>query len=448
MPEPEKSTQDQNDETEINLSKAMPITASLDETIRFTYKDVMETEVDKRYFLRRLKKELGHGKINFDVEMRNDDFFLKFDLAGSVFREEEIISVFKRFLSELMNARMWNAHTGRPMMYIHEKSGIPLIGHTAFGIIVRGTNVIEVRPISGCPLQCIFCSVDEGKNSKSRQMDYLVDPDYLFQEVQKIVEFLGPRGLEIHLSGQGEPTTYPYLAELITRLNSIEGIEEISLQTNGILLDEDGVLALEKAGLTRINLSLNCLNPRKARALAGTSNYDIEHVKKLIDIILRTKIKLHVSPIVVPRVNVDDMNEIIQYLKKMGLGRFYKAPLGIQNYLIYPLSRKVKGIKPWTWEEFHDFLHELEQKHAISSLILDKKRDFNMVKRKELPKPFRKGEVVMAEIKALGRIKGEILAVARNRIIQIIDGKKKVGSTVRIKIERTKNNIFTGRLIG
>jgi uncharacterized Fe-S cluster-containing radical SAM superfamily enzyme len=39
---------------------------------------------------------------------------------------------------------------------------IPLVGHIAFGVIDRGTNIIQVRPTSLCNLNCIFCSVDAG----------------------------------------------------------------------------------------------------------------------------------------------------------------------------------------------------------------------------------------------------------------------------------------------
>jgi len=42
---------------------------------------------------------------------------------------------------------------------------IPLFGCIAFGIIDRGTNVLQVRPISECPLACIFCSTDAGPYS-------------------------------------------------------------------------------------------------------------------------------------------------------------------------------------------------------------------------------------------------------------------------------------------
>ncbi|MHC1592024.1 MAG: radical SAM protein [Candidatus Helarchaeales archaeon] len=432
----------------LELTRALPIKIELDQALSITYRGVMKTSVDEKFFLRRMGKILKRADVKFELCPEGDSFFLEYWSEEQLPPSSRVIEAFKLVLSEAMEENLENAFTGRPMLYIRKETGIPLVGHTAFGIIVRGTNVIEVRPISGCPLQCLFCSVDEGRNSTTRQMDFMVDPDYLIEEAEKVASIIGNHGLEFHVSGQGEPTAHPYLPDIISGLARIKGVVEISLQTNGVLLDEERVKELKRAGLTRINLSLNCMKPQKARTLAGTQDYDLEHVKNLINVILNAGLKLHVSPIVIPKVSEEDMDEIISYMKKIGLEKFYKAPLGIQNYLIYPLSRKIKGIKPWKWERFYEFLKKLERKHGMTNLILDKKRDFNMEKRKELPKPLHRGEVVVAELKAPGRIKGELIAIARNRVIQVIGGKGKIGSRVRVKIERTKNNIYTGKIVG
>ena len=73
-----------------------------------------------------------------------------------------------------------NSLNNKAAIYIHKNSGIPLIGTAYFGLIDRGTNLIEIRPITSCNLNCIFCSVDEGPKSK-RRVDYVVEKDYLVQ---------------------------------------------------------------------------------------------------------------------------------------------------------------------------------------------------------------------------------------------------------------------------
>src|SRR3989338_539992 len=54
-----------------------------------------------------------------------------------------------------------NRMTHKLTTYIHRNSGIPLIGTNYFGIIDRGTNTIEVKPLTSCNISCIFCSVDK-----------------------------------------------------------------------------------------------------------------------------------------------------------------------------------------------------------------------------------------------------------------------------------------------
>ena len=80
-------------------------------------------------------------------------------------------------MSQSISEGLLNKTTNRRTYYITEPT--PLIGHTAFGLIDRGTNVIQVRGLSGCNISCPFCSVDEGIHSKSRKNDYYVDKDYL-----------------------------------------------------------------------------------------------------------------------------------------------------------------------------------------------------------------------------------------------------------------------------
>jgi uncharacterized protein len=74
---------------------------------------------------------------------------------------------------------------------ITEESGIPLIGSLYFGIIDRGTSLLQVRPSCGCNLNCPFCSVDAGPATKTRATSYEVEMEYLLGAVQEIARFKG-----------------------------------------------------------------------------------------------------------------------------------------------------------------------------------------------------------------------------------------------------------------
>jgi len=69
---------------------------------------------------------------------------------------------------------------------------------------------------------------------------------------------------------------------------------------------------------------------------------------------------------------------------------------------------------------------------------------FGMEKREFIPLAFRPGETVKAEVVLPGRIEGEMLAKARNRLIEVVGTKAGVGDRIRVKIVRTRHGIYIG----
>ena len=344
------------------------------------------------------------------------------------YSDEEIITYCE-------HKNIYNHITKRRMYYITKESGIPLIGHTAFGLIDRGTNLIQVRPCSGCNLNCIFCSVDEGI-SKTRVTDYMVDPDYLLEEFEKLAEFKRRHckgvKIEAHIDGQGEPFIYPYMIDLIKRLKDIADI--VSVQTNGTLLDERKINELE-GYLDRINLSINSLDGKKAKLLAGRADYDVDHVKSIAKEIADSEIDLLIAPVWVPKYNDEDIMEILEFGKRIGAGRIWK-PFGVQKYIKYRFGRHPKGAKIMSFRDFYSRLREIDRNLILSP------RDFGIVKCRSLPKRFKIGERVKLRLEMHGRIKGEMIGIARDRVIQVVDTNKKIGEVVNVRITRNQHNIY------
>src|SRR5512138_3394140 len=100
---------------------------------------------------------------------------------------------------------------------VTEASGIPLMGSLYFGVIDRGTSLLQVRPGCGCNLNCPFCSVDAGPESTTRATSYEVEPGYLLEAVEEIARFKGP-GVECHIDSPGEPLLYRKMPELVSAL--------------------------------------------------------------------------------------------------------------------------------------------------------------------------------------------------------------------------------------
>src|SRR3989344_1336824 len=129
------------------------------------------------------------------------------------------------------------------------------------------------------------------KENNVHKNHFIVEPNYLLEELEKISEFKG-YNLHYNIDSVGEPSSYPHLIELITGINKIPKVVKVSMQTNGSLLTKKLVDDLEKAGLTRLNVSVHSLDTLKAKLLFGSENYNIEKVKEMLNYIKNTKIDL------------------------------------------------------------------------------------------------------------------------------------------------------------
>tara|TARA_Y100000310_G_scaffold342065_1_gene443580 strand:+ start:279 stop:1487 length:1209 start_codon:yes stop_codon:yes gene_type:complete len=328
-----------------------------------------------------------------------------------------------------------NKITGRKAVYIHQNSGIPLIGTNYFGIVDRGTSLIEIKPINGCNLNCIYCSVDEGRKSKTRLVDFVIERDYLVAELRKVVDFKATDSLEIHIAGQSEPLLYNDVLLLIKDISQIKAIKTISMDTNGTLLTKNLVDKLIKAGLTRFHMSINSLDPELAKRIAG-AHYNINHVKDMAKYIAG-KAGVIITPIWIQGVNDKEIPKLVEFADKI------KADIGIQNFLRYKHGRN--PAKQMEWPEFYDKLKALEKRFDVK--LIKSEEDFSIVKTKELPKPLKKDEIVKVKIVAEGRLRDEKIAVYDNRVISVFNCSETVNETVKVRILRTKHNIFIAKKI-
>jgi len=329
---------------------------------------------------------------------------------------------------------------GRPVVRIGTDVELPLVGALAFGIIDRGTNVLQVRPTSLCPLSCPFCSTDAGPNSRHRAAEYVVDLDLMLEWVGQVARFKGSRGLEAHIDTVGEPATYPRLVELVQGLSEIEGIEVISVQTNGVLMDERMVEELAEAGLSRVNLSIHALDAELAREMAGTDRYDLEKVLALAEAIADSPMDLLIAPVWVPGLNDQEIPRLVEFALRIGAGKKW-PPLGIQKYLAHRRGRRPPGVRPMSWRSFYRALRGLEAKYGVKLIL--RPEDFGMRKAPLLPAPFSPGEVVKVRVLAPGWLKGEMTGVARGRSITLVRAwGLEPGMTVLARVIRVKHTIY------
>ena len=320
---------------------------------------------------------------------------------------------------------------------------VPLLGCIAFGIIDRGTNVLQVRPISECPLSCIFCSTDAGPYSQQRISEYMVDLAQLVEGFEWAASYKEIDDIEAHIDTVGEPSMYPQLVELVGRLSENKYVKTVSMQTNGFLLNEKLIDELDSAGLSRINMSIEALEPDLARKIAGIDSYNIDRVLRNAQYIARnTDIDLLIAPVWLPGINDNEIPKLIEFALKIGAGKKWPA-LGIQKFLKHKNGRK-PDVKVMSWEKFYSQLQEWEKKYQ-TKLILSPE-DFGSHDCKALPRMFRRYEKVKVEIIGPGWMKGEKLALARDRVLTIVDaGNIPVGKEISVRIERVVDGIYMAR---
>jgi len=122
----------------------------------------------------------------------------------------------------------------------------------------RSINYLRISVTDRCNLRCLYCMPPEGvpRIPHSEILSY--------EEIRTVVRAAAELGINrIRLTG-GEPLVRAELPKLIHMLSQIEGIQELSLTTNGTILKKKA-LEFKQAGLSRVNVSLDTLKADKFR---------------------------------------------------------------------------------------------------------------------------------------------------------------------------------------
>ncbi|MHA1655625.1 MAG: radical SAM protein [Candidatus Heimdallarchaeota archaeon] len=428
----------------LNLSELLPFSLSLSDEALILTKGVMRGEIPIESLLLELQQDFTSIQQMHFSKNKNGQILLMIG-PKSALDKEALESTLREIISLELPNNLKNSATKKPLIFIPaDFFGFPLVGSLYFGVIDRGTNLLQVRPITGCPLNCPFCSVDEGPASKSKVRDFIVDPDYLISTYNYILSEKKLNGAEAHIDGQGEPMSYPYLVELVQRLWENNNTAVVSLQTDGWFLNEQIIDELSAVKLSRINLSINAFDSKLAKRLAGRGDYNLEKMLELAEYILDSNISLLLAPIWIPEINDSDIELLIKFFSKKKRKNSSYPLFGIQNYEIYSEGRHVKGVKQKDFKLFYKQLRELESRYRVQDLVLTPKK-FGMYKTKLLPIPMKRNEIVKAKIVLPGRLQNEVLATARRRLIHVRQvSPPSIGKKIKIRITRNRHNLFFG----
>lgn len=131
----------------------------------------------------------------------------------------------------------------------------------------REITYLRISVTDLCNLRCVYCMPEEGI-PKLRNSDLL-----RFEDIVEIVRMAAELGIQkVRITG-GEPLTKPGIVDLCREIADVSGINEVSMTTNGILLPTMA-MDLKKAGISRVNISLDTLNPQKYRTITRKGNFE------------------------------------------------------------------------------------------------------------------------------------------------------------------------------
>jgi cyclic pyranopterin phosphate synthase len=166
----------------------------------------------------------------------------------------------------------------------------------------RPITYLRISVTDRCNLRCVYCMPEEG-------LPWIEKSEILtFEEIERIVEAGAAIGVRsIRLTG-GEPLIRRDLPKLVRKLAAIDGITDIALSTNGMMLAEQ-IDELVDAGLRRVNVSLDTL--REDRFFAIARRPGLERVMDGIDAALRAGLEpVKINCVVMRGRNDDELAEM------------------------------------------------------------------------------------------------------------------------------------------
>lgn len=190
----------------------------------------------------------------------------------------------------------------------------------------REIDYLRVSVTDKCNLRCIYC-MGEKDNNFLKSDEKLTD-----DEIYRIVKESSELGVKkVRITG-GEPLVRQDLVKIISKINSIPGIEEIYLTTNGILLD-DMIDELAANGLKGVNISLDSLNEERFNKITRLGK--LNKVLEAIDKSIALGIKVKLNTVIVNDINKDEIIDFVNLTKEKNIDvRFIELmPIGVAiNY--------------------------------------------------------------------------------------------------------------------
>ncbi|MEW7994524.1 MAG: GTP 3',8-cyclase MoaA [gamma proteobacterium symbiont of Clathrolucina costata] len=185
----------------------------------------------------------------------------------------------------------------------------------------RRINYLRISVTDRCDLRCIYCMSEDMEFVPRSQ---LLTLEELFRVGKSFVE-MGVR--KIRITG-GEPLTRRGVMQLFESLGELDGLDDLTLTTNGTLLHRYAK-TLQRAGVTRVNISLDSLQEARFRKITRIG--DIRRTLTGIDAALEAGFqRVKINSVILKNRNHDEIPALVSFAEKRGMDISFieEMPLG------------------------------------------------------------------------------------------------------------------------
>ena len=180
----------------------------------------------------------------------------------------------------------------------------------------RPLRDLRISVMDRCNFRCPYCMPEDQYH---RDFQFLHSDERLsFREIVQLARLFVARGVtKLRLTG-GEPLLRPGLVDLVGELSLIEGVEDLALTTNGILLAQHAA-ALKAAGLDRVTVSLDALDEGTFRRMSGGRGTP-ERVLEGVDAAIEAGLKpIKVNTVVQRGINERGLYALLERFRNTGV---------------------------------------------------------------------------------------------------------------------------------
>jgi cyclic pyranopterin phosphate synthase len=181
--------------------------------------------------------------------------------------------------------------------------------------LARPLQDLRISVLDRCNLRCTYCMPEESLHHRG----VFLPSHHLLSdgEIELLVRVFTRLGVhKVRLTG-GEPLLRPGFVELVSRISAIEGITDLALTTNAVLLPRYAA-ELKKAGLSRITVSLDSLDETVFRQMAGGRGSVIEVLDGIRAAEEAGFKKLKINTVVQRNINDHTVPDLVAHFRNSG----------------------------------------------------------------------------------------------------------------------------------